>query len=105
LKALHHVSNADSTVIDLELDRPVEPHAEALHDPERIFLDLLQTQVAPEVAPTVDVSDSRVRRVRIGRREDATRVVLDLKGACRYSYKMSQHPPYDLVLKLESATP
>jgi hypothetical protein len=91
----------------LELGRTVELRAEALHNPERVFLDLLETGIAAEMGSssaviTVHVSDSRVRRVRIARRENATRVVLDLKCRCGYSYKMSQSPPYRLVVTVEA---
>jgi hypothetical protein len=107
LCAVDRVSNPDSTAIELELDRPVEIHAEALHNPERVFVDLLDTGIASGMGSssgliTVNVSDPRVPRIRIGRRETATRVVLDLNCRCGYSYKMSQQPPYRLVVTVEA---
>ena len=106
LLAVHHVSNSAGTAIELELNRPVELHAEALHDPERVFVDLLNTDIAPEMGSatgiiTQDVSDARVQRVRVAGRGTATRVVLDLNCPCGYSYKMSQQPPYRLVVAVE----
>ena len=106
LRAVRHVSNPKSTAIELDLDRPVEVRAEALHHPERVFLDLSATGIAAEVGSssvvtTLNISDSRVRRVRLARREAATRVVLDLNCPLRYSYKVSQSPPYQLVVTVE----
>jgi hypothetical protein len=103
LRAVRHVSNSDSTVVELELDRPVEFHAQALHGPERLFLDLLASGIAPEVGSSqaiikFDVSDPRVQRIRVGHHEDVTRVVLDLNCECAYSYRMSQQPPYRLAV-------
>jgi len=106
LLAVHHVSNSEATDIELELNRPVELHAEALHHPERVFVDLLNTDIAPEMGSaagiiTQDVSDTRVQRVRVACRGAATRVVLDLNCPCKYSYKMSQQPPYRLVVAVD----
>ena len=107
LRAVRYSANSNSTAVELDLDRPAELHAEALHHPERVFVDLSETSIAAEVGSssgitTVNVSDARVRRVRIGRRETATRVVLDLNCQCQFSYKMSPSPPYRLVVTVEA---
>ena len=107
LRAVHPASQPDSTEIKLDLDRPVEIHAAALHDPERVFFDLSNTAIAAHLGSasdvtTVEFSDPRVQRIRIGPRGDATRVVFDLSCPCGYSYKMAQHPPYELVVTVQA---
>jgi hypothetical protein len=103
LHAVRHTSNPASTAVELELDRPVAAHAEALHDPERVYFDLPDTAIATSFgALTVDVADARVRRVRVAGHDAATRVVVDLNCSCAYSFAMSQKPPYLLTVTIQA---
>jgi N-acetylmuramoyl-L-alanine amidase len=96
----HWSSSVGSTVvIDMEDQVPYEVHR--LASPERIYFDLHDTVLAPELEKkTMDVGDASLSRVRIGQPVTGiTRVVLDTKAAANFSVSMESNP-YRLVVEL-----
>jgi N-acetylmuramoyl-L-alanine amidase len=96
----HWSSSVGSTVvIDMEDQVPYEVHR--LASPERIYFDLHDTVLAPELEKkTMDVGDASLSRVRIGQPVTGiTRVVLDTKAGANFSVSMESNP-YRLVVEL-----
>jgi N-acetylmuramoyl-L-alanine amidase len=98
----HWASSMGSTVvIDMEDQVPYEVHR--LMSPERIYFDLHDTVLSPElIGKTMDVGDASLTRVRIAQPvAGVTRVVLDTKDGSNFSVSMESNP-YRLVVELRS---
>jgi N-acetylmuramoyl-L-alanine amidase len=99
----HWSSSMGSTVvIDMEDQAPYEVHR--LMSPERIYFDLHDTVLPPELAgKTMDVGDVSLTRVRIAQPvAGVTRIVLDTKGGSNFSVSMESNP-YRLVVELRGS--
>ncbi len=98
----HWSSSVGSTVvIDMEDQVPYEVHR--LMSPERIYFDLHDTVLAPELdGKTMDVGDAALSRVRVAQPvAGVTRIVLDTKDGSNFSVSM-ETSPYRLVVELRS---
>jgi N-acetylmuramoyl-L-alanine amidase len=96
----HWSSSMGSTVvIDMEDQVPYEVHR--LMSPERIYFDLHDTVLSPELdGKTMDVGDVSLTRVRIAQPvTGVTRIVLDTKDGLNFSVSM-ESSPYRLVVEL-----
>jgi N-acetylmuramoyl-L-alanine amidase len=99
----HWSSSMGSTVvIDMEDQVPYEVHR--LVSPERIYFDLHDTVLSPELdGKTMDVGDASLTRVRIAQPvAGVTRIVLDTKGGSNFSVSMESNP-YRLVVELRGS--
>ncbi len=101
---MRHWSSAvgSTVVIDMEDQVPYEVHR--LMSPERIYFDLHDTVLPPELAgKTMDIGDVSLTRVRIAQPvAGVTRVVLDTKGGSNFSVSM-ESSPYRLVVGLRGS--
>ena len=96
----HWSSSLGSTVVvDMEDQVPYEVHR--LMSPERIYFDLHDTVLSPELdGKTMDVSDVSLTRVRVAQPvAGVTRIVLDTKDGSNFSVSM-ESSPYRLVVEL-----
>jgi N-acetylmuramoyl-L-alanine amidase len=96
----HWSSSMGSTVvIDMEDQVPYEVHR--LMSPERIYFDLHDTVLSPELdGKTMDVGDVSLTRVRVAQPvAGVTRIVLDTKDGSNFSVSMESNP-YRLVVEL-----
>jgi len=99
----HWSSSMGSTVvIDMEDQVPYEVHR--LMSPERIYFDLHDTVLSPELdGKTMDVGDVSLTRVRVAQPvAGVTRVVLDTKDGSNFSVSM-ESSPYRLVVELRDS--
>lgn len=99
----HWSSSVGSTVvIDMEDQVPYEVHR--LMSPERIYFDLHDTVLAPELnGQTMDVGDVSLTRVRVAQPvAGVTRIVLDTKDGSNFSVSM-ESSPYRLVVELRNS--
>ena len=99
----HWSSDMGSTVvIDMEDQVPYEVHR--LMSPERIYFDLHDTVLPPELAgKTMDVGDVALTRVRVAQPvAGVTRIVLDTRGGANFSVSMESNP-YRLVVGLRGS--
>jgi N-acetylmuramoyl-L-alanine amidase/putative methionine-R-sulfoxide reductase with GAF domain len=94
-------SSADSSTVVLDLEDQVQYEAHRLSGPDRIYFDLHDTAVAPEIAgKTIDVGDALLARVRLAQPVSGmTRVVLETKGNSNYSVSLEPNP-YRLVVRV-----
>jgi N-acetylmuramoyl-L-alanine amidase len=99
----HWSSSMGSTVvIDMQDQVPYEVHR--LMSPERIYFDLHDTVLSPELdGKTMDVGDASLTRVRVAQPvAGVTRVVLDTKDGSNFSVSM-ESSPYRLVVELRGS--
>jgi N-acetylmuramoyl-L-alanine amidase len=99
----HWSSSMGSTVVvDMEDQVPYEVHR--LMSPERIYFDLHDTVLAPELeGKTMDVGDPSLTRVRVAQPvAGVTRIVLDTKNGSNFSVSMESNP-YRLVVELRDS--
>ncbi len=95
-------SMGSAVVIDMEDQVPYEVHR--LMSPERIYFDLHDTVLSPELdGKTMEVGDAALTRVRIAQPvAGLTRIVLDTKGGSSFSVSM-ESSPYRLVVELRGS--
>lgn len=82
--------------ISLELSRPITPRFSRLTEPDRLIVDLYQTE-PPEQHSPIDVNQGGVRTVRASQfrnRPPITRVVVDMESALAYDW----HPAGNRVI-------
>lgn len=105
LKAIRRETLPDTVRVTIEVEREVGFREERLDGPPRVFIDLQQTQPTEALKDaTLAFPDDLVRQIRTGRRPNATRVVLDLESAARYSV-YTVYNPFRIVIDFERARP
>jgi len=94
-------SSADSTTVVLDLQDQVQYEAHRLSNPDRIFFDLRDTSLSPElIGKTVEVGDALLHRIRVAQPvPGTTRVVLETKGNSNFSVSLEPNP-YRLVMQV-----
>ena len=97
---IQHWSSADSSTVVLNLEDQVQYEAHRLANPDRIYLDLHDTQLAPNLAwKSIKVGDALLKRIRVGQPVTGmTRIVLETKANTDFS--VSQPNPYRLVVEV-----
>jgi len=98
---IRHWSSADSTTVVLDLEDQVQYEAHRLTSPDRIYFDLHDTGLAPELeGRTIDVGDGLLSRIRMAQPEpNTTRIVLETKGGSNFSVSLEPNP-YRLVVQV-----
>lgn len=100
---IRHWSSADSSTVAIDLQDQVQYEAHRLSHPERIYLDLHDTRLAPSLFnKTIDVGDTLLERVRVAQpTPGVTRVVLETRGASNFSVSLEPNP-YRLVIEVRT---
>jgi N-acetylmuramoyl-L-alanine amidase len=98
---IRHWSGADSSTVVIDLQDQVQYEAHRLSNPERIYFDLHDTTLVPDlVNKSIAVLDALLVRVRVAQPVSGiTRVVLETKVAADYSVSLEQNP-YRLVVEI-----
>lgn len=98
---IRHWSSTDSTTVVLDLQDQVQYEAHRLTGPDRIYFDLHDTGLAPELeGRTIDVGDGLLSRIRMAQPEpNTTRIVLETKGGSNFSVSLEPNP-YRLVVQV-----
>jgi len=109
LLAIRSWSKPEGTTIALFLQAPVRWESGVARQPDRIYFDLENTQLAAELLGksregiAIPVNDGLVNRVRVGLREtSAARLVIDLAAPAEYSAVLSPNEPYRLMIVIRS---
>ncbi|HEX4785046.1 MAG TPA: N-acetylmuramoyl-L-alanine amidase [Candidatus Sulfotelmatobacter sp.] len=105
---VRHWTSADASTVVLDLQDQVQYEAHRLASPDRIYFDLRDTQLAPDLlAKSIDVGDSFVNRIRMAQPvAGMTRIVLETKANSTFSVSLEPNP-YRLVVEVRKvgATP
>jgi N-acetylmuramoyl-L-alanine amidase/putative methionine-R-sulfoxide reductase with GAF domain len=98
---IRHWSSEDSSTVVLDLQDQVQYEAHRLAKPDRIYFDLHDTSLAPELEnKIIDVGDALISRVRVAQPSPGlTRVVLETKGNSNFSVSLEPNP-YRLVVEV-----
>jgi N-acetylmuramoyl-L-alanine amidase/putative methionine-R-sulfoxide reductase with GAF domain len=101
ITGIRHWSSADSSTVVLDLEDQVQYEAHRLASPDRIYFDLHDTSLAPDIAgKAIDVGDALLARVRVSQPiSGLTRVVLETKGKPTFSVSLEPNP-YRLVVQV-----
>jgi N-acetylmuramoyl-L-alanine amidase/putative methionine-R-sulfoxide reductase with GAF domain len=101
ITGIRHWSSADSSTVVLDLEDQVQYEAHRLSSPDRIYFDLHDTSLAPDVAgKTIEVGDALLARVRLAQPVSGlTRMVLETKGNSNFSVSLEPNP-YRLVVQV-----
>ncbi|MGD0570151.1 MAG: N-acetylmuramoyl-L-alanine amidase [Candidatus Sulfotelmatobacter sp.] len=101
ITGVRHWSSADSSTVVLDLEDQVQYEAHRLAHPDRIYFDLHDTSIAPELAgKTIEIGDALLARVRVAQPfAGLTRVVLETKGNSNFSVSLEPNP-YRLVVQV-----
>ncbi len=101
ISGIRHWSSADSSTVVLDLEDQVQYEAHRLTSPDRIYFDLHDTTLAPELeGKSIDIGDALLTRVRVSQPvPGVTRVVLETKGKPDFSVSLEPNP-YRLVVQV-----
>jgi N-acetylmuramoyl-L-alanine amidase len=105
VRDIRHWSHPTYTRLVISLDGAVQHRVGRLHDPDRLYFDLLGAQLAPQLqGQAFEVSDQVVSAVRAAQNQpDVVRVVLDVKTLPDY-HVFTMREPYRLVIDIKGAT-
>jgi N-acetylmuramoyl-L-alanine amidase/putative methionine-R-sulfoxide reductase with GAF domain len=101
ITGVRHWSSAESSTVVLDLEDQVQYEAHRLANPERIYFDLHDTSLAPDLeGRSIDIGDELLARVRLAQPVPGlTRLVLETKGNSSYSVSLEPNP-YRLVVQV-----
>ena len=101
ITGIRHWSSADSSTVVLDLQDQVQYEAHRLTSPDRIYFDLHDTVLAPEVSATsIEIGDALLNRIRVAQPlPGMTRVVLETRGNSNFSVSLETNP-YRLVVEV-----
>jgi N-acetylmuramoyl-L-alanine amidase len=92
---IRHWSTPDYTRIAVDLDGGVKFESQRIDGPDRIFFDLLNTRLDPQVlTKSFDVDDSFLKKIRISQFQPGrTRVVLEVNDVSDFQASLKSDPP------------
>jgi len=105
IMGMQHTSTTDSSTVVLNLEAPVRYEKHRLSAPDRIYIDLFDTQLPSELAGTaVTTGDPLLSRIRVAQPvEGTTRIVFETRGRANAAILLEQNP-YRLVVKATRST-
>ena len=108
VSGIRHWSTPDYTRVAVDLEREIEYEAGRIPSPDRIFFDLHQTKLAPElVGKSFDAESDEgfLRKIRVAQhRRGLTRIVLEVDPVSEYSAFLLPNP-YRLIIDIHGKQP
>jgi N-acetylmuramoyl-L-alanine amidase len=104
ITGVRHWSSAMGSTVVIDMDDQVPYEVHRLMSPERIYFDLHDTVLSPELdGKSMDVGDASLTRVRVAQPvAGVTRIVLDTRDGSNFSVSM-ESSPYRLVVELRGS--
>ena len=101
ITGIRHWSSADSSTVVIDIQDQVQYEAHRLPKPERIYFDLHDTTLAPDLLNrTIAVNDALLEKLRVAQpMAGVTRVVLETKGPSDFSVSLESNP-FRLVVEV-----
>jgi N-acetylmuramoyl-L-alanine amidase/putative methionine-R-sulfoxide reductase with GAF domain len=98
---VQHWSSAESSTVVLNLEDQVHYEAHRLANPDRIYFDLHNTQLASNLAwKSIEVGDALLKRIRVAQPiTGMTRIVLETNANTDFSVSLEPNP-YRLVVEV-----
>jgi len=96
-------ATAEGTRVAIELDGRVRYDSQQIENPHRVFFDLFDTRLDPEVFDRkLDVSQGLVKRIRVSQfKPHQARIVLEVNGDLDFESRLVSSPPR-LVIELRN---
>jgi N-acetylmuramoyl-L-alanine amidase len=93
--SVRHWSTPEYTRIAIGLEKDVKFEAQRIENPERIFFDLLDTNLTSSLlGKTFDVDDALLKKIRVAQFQPGkSRIVLEVADSSDYSTSMLTDPP------------
>jgi N-acetylmuramoyl-L-alanine amidase len=106
VSGIRHWSTPDYTRVAIDLEREIEYEAGRIPSPDRIFFDLHETKLAPELlGKSFNVEDGFLRKIRVAQyQRGLTRVVLEVDPVSEYSAFLLPNP-YRLIIDIHGKQP
>ena len=103
---IQHWSSADSSTVVVNLEDQVQYKAHRLPNPDRIYFDLRDTQLASNLAwKSIEVGDALLNRIRVAQSlNGVTRIVLETKAKVDFSVSLEPNP-YRLMVEVRKVGP
>jgi putative methionine-R-sulfoxide reductase with GAF domain len=103
---IHYQSSAGSSSVVLDLEDQVQYEAHRLANPDRIYLDLHDTQLASQLSgKSFKVGDAVLKRIRVAQPViGVTRIVLETIARSDFSVSLEPNP-YRLVVEVRKVVP
>jgi N-acetylmuramoyl-L-alanine amidase len=101
ITGVRHWSSAVGSTVVIDMDDQVPYEVHRLSSPERIYFDLHDTALAPDLdGKTLEIGDASLTKVRVAQPlAGITRIVLDTKDGSNFAVSMESNP-YRLVIEL-----
>jgi N-acetylmuramoyl-L-alanine amidase len=98
---IRHWSTPDYTRVAIDLEDEVKYEAGRIPSPDRVFFDLQETKLAPELTgKSFEVDDGFLRKIRVAQyQRGVTRVVLEVDPVSEYSAFLLPNP-YRLIVDI-----
>jgi N-acetylmuramoyl-L-alanine amidase len=102
VRDIRHWTNPSYTRIVIDVDGAVQHRFGRLHNPDRLYVDLLGAQLSPALqGHSLTVSDQLLKSVRGGQNQpDVVRIVLDVKTIRDY-HVFTMSDPYRLIIDIQ----
>jgi N-acetylmuramoyl-L-alanine amidase len=106
LTGIRHWSTGDYTRVAIDLEQEVRYQAGRVPHPDRIFFDLYNTKLAPElVGKSFEVDAGFLHKIRVAQyKQGMARVVLDVDDVAEYSAFLLPNP-YRLIIDIHGKLP
>lgn len=104
ITGIRHWSSPDSSTVVLDMEDQVQYETHRLTGPDRVYFDLHDTQLAPDLAgKAIDIGDTFLSRVRVAQPVPGmTRIVLETKPGTSFSVSLESNP-YRLIVEVRKA--
>jgi|SRR5579872_884265 len=104
ITGIRHWSSPDSSTVVLDMEDQVQYETHRLTGPDRVYFDLHDTQLAPDLAgKAIDIGDTFIGRVRVAQPVPGmTRIVLETKPGTSFSVSLESNP-YRLIVEVRKA--
>ncbi len=95
VNALHYASSHDYTRVTVDLDQNVQFASQRIGNPHRIFFDLKNTHLSPDLTDkSFDVDDGLVKKIRVAQyKPGSARVVIETGDRAGYKASLLMNPP------------
>jgi N-acetylmuramoyl-L-alanine amidase len=102
--SIRHWSNPDYTRIAIALGRDIKFDSQRIENPERIFFDLLDTNLTSSLlGKTLDVDDGLLKKIRVAQFQPGkARIVLEVADHSVYTTSLLNDPPR-LIIDIRNA--
>jgi hypothetical protein len=103
IEGISYSSQAGTTRVTIGMGSASLMRAALLPKPERVYFDLQGGEVRPDAKKSMTVTDDALLSgIRVARwKSGNTRIVLDLKRPCDFSYRLSPQPEPSLIVDLK----